>query len=65
MVFGRGKMLRPVSETVLPLCTKTVGFRVSEGLPTLNDTVLDGGHIIMGLLSQPLQQLVEAREPTI
>ena len=55
LVFGREEMIKPASETLL---TKKVGFRVSEGSPTLNETVPDGGHTLMGSLSQPLQQLV-------
>ena len=40
MVFGQEVMIKPMSETLL---TKTVGFRVSEGSPTLKPQLLGGG----------------------
>ena len=47
--------------------TKTMAFRIFEGSsPTLNETVPNGGYIMMESLSYPLQQLVvEAREQQI
>jgi hypothetical protein len=62
VVFGPEAMIRNVSETFLPPCTKRVGFRILKGSPTLNDVASDASRIIYSGLSDTLNQLLNTNE---